>query len=72
MCVCAIAPGTMRTLLFQRAPQRLKDPLVSQVQFPKRMGHPHEFALLVELIARQPYLNGEVTRLDGALGFPPK
>jgi hypothetical protein len=36
------------------------------------MGRPEEFALLVESIARNPYLNGEVIRLDGALRFPPK
>ena len=33
---------------------------------------PEEFALLVESIARNPYLNGENIRLDGALRFPPK
>ena len=31
-----------------------------------------KFALLVESIARNPYLNGENIRLDGALRFPPK
>ena len=31
-----------------------------------------EFALLVESIVRNPYLNGENFRLDGALRFPPK
>ena len=40
--------------------------------FPQRMGRPAEFALLVESIARNPYLNGETIRLDGALRFPPK
>ena len=46
--------------------------LVSTVQFPKRMGKPEEFALLVESIVRNPYLNGESIRLDGALRFPPE
>ena len=36
------------------------------IVFPKRMGHPEEFALLVESIVRNPYLNGENIRLDGA------
>jgi hypothetical protein len=36
------------------------------------MGKPEEFALLVESIARNPYLNGENIRLDGALRFAPK
>jgi hypothetical protein len=35
------------------------------------MGQPDEFALLVEPIVRNPYLNGESIRLDGALRFPP-
>lgn len=38
----------------------------------KRMGRPEEFALLVQSIARNPYLNGENIRLDGALRFPPR
>jgi len=45
---------------------------VENIVFPPRMGRPEEFALLVESIARNPYLNGEVIRLDGALRFPAK
>lgn len=70
--VCAIAPGTMATPVFRNAPEALKQRLVDQVVFPKRMGHPEEFALTVEMIASNPYLNGEIIRLDGALRFPPK
>jgi NAD(P)-dependent dehydrogenase (short-subunit alcohol dehydrogenase family) len=70
--VCAIAPGTMGTPLMLSAPEALRENLVSSIQFPKRMGRPEEFALLVESIARNPYLNGENIRLDGALRFPPK
>jgi len=46
--------------------------LVEGIQFPHRLGKPEEFAELVESIARNPYLNGENIRLDGALRFPPK
>jgi NAD(P)-dependent dehydrogenase (short-subunit alcohol dehydrogenase family) len=70
--VCGIAPGTMGTPLMLGAPDALKDRLVESIVFPKRMGRPEEFALLVESIARNPYLNGENIRLDGALRFPPK
>ncbi len=70
--VCAIAPGTMGTPLMLSANERLKEGLVSNVVFPKRMGRPDEFALLVESIIRNDYLNGENFRLDGALRFPPK
>jgi hypothetical protein len=39
---------------------------------PRRMGRPEEYAALVEHIARNDYLNGEVIRLDGAQRFGPK
>lgn len=70
--VCGIAPGTMGTPLMLSVPDQLKDKLTESIIFPKRMGHPEEFALLVESIVRNPYLNGENIRLDGALRFPPK
>jgi NAD(P)-dependent dehydrogenase (short-subunit alcohol dehydrogenase family) len=70
--VCTVAPGTMATPIFEGASDELKQRLIAGVQFPKRMGRPEEYALLVEMIARNPYLNGEVIRLDGALRFPPK
>jgi NAD(P)-dependent dehydrogenase (short-subunit alcohol dehydrogenase family) len=70
--VCAIAPGTMGTPLMLGVNEELRVRLVKDIQFPKRMGRPEEFALLVESIARNPYLNGENIRLDGALRFPPK
>ena len=70
--VCAIAPGTMGTPLMLSVPKAMQDNLTENIVFPKRMGRPEEFALLVESIARNPYLNGENIRLDGALRFPPK
>jgi 3-hydroxyacyl-CoA dehydrogenase / 3-hydroxy-2-methylbutyryl-CoA dehydrogenase len=70
--VCAIAPGTMGTPLMQSAPEELKEKLVENIVFPRRMGEPDEFAMLVESIVVNPYLNGENIRLDGALRFPPK
>lgn len=70
--VCAIAPGTMGTPVMLGVSEKVKESLVSSIMFPKRMGRPEEFALLVEAIARNAYLNGENIRLDGALRFPPK
>jgi NAD(P)-dependent dehydrogenase (short-subunit alcohol dehydrogenase family) len=70
--VCAIAPGTMGTPIMLGVSEKLREGLVKEIVFPKRMGRPEEFALLVETIARNPYLNGENIRLDGALRFPPK
>ena len=70
--VNAIAPGTMGTPIMLSVNDKLKESLVSNIIFPKRMGKPDEFALLVESMIRNPYLNGENIRLDGALRFPPK
>jgi NAD(P)-dependent dehydrogenase (short-subunit alcohol dehydrogenase family) len=70
--VCAIAPGTMGTPAMLGVPDQVKESLVSSIVFPKRMGRPEEFAMLVEAIARNPYLNGENIRLDGALRFSAK
>jgi NAD(P)-dependent dehydrogenase (short-subunit alcohol dehydrogenase family) len=70
--VCAIAPGTMSSELLLGAPKEMRDHLTADVVFPKRMGHPSEFAQLVEYILRHPYLNGENIRLDAALRLSPK
>jgi NAD(P)-dependent dehydrogenase (short-subunit alcohol dehydrogenase family) len=62
----------MGTPLMLSVPEAMREKLTESIIFPKRMGRPEEFALLVESIARNPYLNGENIRLDGALRFPPK
>ena len=69
--VCAIAPGTMGTPLMVQSAKHLKDDPSAGVVFPKRMGHPEEFAQLVLSIARNSYLNGENIRLDGGIRFQP-
>jgi NAD(P)-dependent dehydrogenase (short-subunit alcohol dehydrogenase family) len=68
--VCSIAPGTMGTPVMLGVREEVKEHLVKEIVFPRRMGRPEEFALLVESIAVNPYLNGENIRLDGALRFP--
>jgi NAD(P)-dependent dehydrogenase (short-subunit alcohol dehydrogenase family) len=70
--VCAILPGTMGTPIMMTVPEQMREAFVRDIVFPKRLGLPSEFALLVSSIARNPYLNGENIRLDGALRFPPK
>jgi NAD(P)-dependent dehydrogenase (short-subunit alcohol dehydrogenase family) len=70
--VCAIAPGIMATPVMMRVPEERRRELSANVVFPKRLGHPEEFAALVEAIARNAYLNGENIRLDGGLRFPPR
>jgi NAD(P)-dependent dehydrogenase (short-subunit alcohol dehydrogenase family) len=67
--VCAIAPGAFATpRLSSPAIQAL---LVDDVLFPKRVGDPDEYASLVEAIVTNPYLNGEVIRLDGGARLKP-
>jgi NAD(P)-dependent dehydrogenase (short-subunit alcohol dehydrogenase family) len=70
--VCAIAPGVIGTPLMLGALEHLKEDPAAGVVFPKRMGYPDEFAIMVESIIRNPYLNGENIRLDGALRFTPR
>ena len=70
--VVTIAPGLFNTPLLALLPQEAIKALNDSVPFPKRIGEPAEFALLVEQVLRNPYLNGEVIRLDGALRMAPK
>jgi NAD(P)-dependent dehydrogenase (short-subunit alcohol dehydrogenase family) len=70
--VMTIAPGLIDTPLFDNFSNDIQASLASQVPFPKRLGRPIEFAMLVEQIIQNPYLNGEVIRLDGAIRMQPK
>lgn len=66
---CTIAPGLFNTPLIQHLPQKVKSYFADMTPLPKRFGHPEEFAQLVVSIADNPFLNGEVIRLDGAIRF---
>ncbi|KEQ52731.1 SDR family NAD(P)-dependent oxidoreductase [Sphingobium chlorophenolicum] len=70
--VMTIAPGLFLTPLLASLPQEAQDSLGRQVPFPSRLGHPDEYALMVEQIVANPMLNGEVIRLDGAIRMAPK
>ncbi|WP_024795270.1 SDR family NAD(P)-dependent oxidoreductase [Tomitella biformata] len=70
--VMAIAPGTFFTPAFQMEREEAEKHWGSTVPFPNRMGSPSEYAALVQHIAENDYLNGEVIRIDGALRFQPK
>lgn len=70
--VMTIAPGLFLTPLLASLPQEAQDSLGKQVPFPSRLGHPDEYALMVEQIITNPMLNGEVIRLDGAIRMAPK
>lgn len=67
-----IAPGIFLTPMLEAFPQNVQDALGAQVPHPSRLGRPEEYAQLVESIVRNPMLNGEVIRLDGAIRMAPK
>jgi NAD(P)-dependent dehydrogenase (short-subunit alcohol dehydrogenase family) len=70
--VCTIAPGVFDTPMVGGVPEAGRQSLEAAVPFPSRLGSPAEYALLACQIAENPYLNGEVIRLDGALRMAPK
>lgn len=70
--VTAIAPGIFYTPMMDSLPQNVQDSLGQQVPFPSRLGRPEEYAHLAQSIIRNPMLNGEVIRLDGAIRMPPR
>ena len=70
--VVAVAPGLFLTPMLQGLPQDVQASLGGQVPYPSRLGNPDEFAMLIEQIARNPMLNGEVIRLDGAIRMAPR
>jgi NAD(P)-dependent dehydrogenase (short-subunit alcohol dehydrogenase family) len=70
--VMTIAPGIFQTPMMAGLPQDVQDALGKMVPFPPRLGRASEFASLVAEIVRNPMLNGEVSRLDGAIRMAPK
>mmetsp|Transcript_39780 Transcript_39780/g.65134 ORF Transcript_39780/g.65134 Transcript_39780/m.65134 type:complete len:159 (-) Transcript_39780:436-912(-) len=69
--VMTVAPGLFMTPLLAGLPEKVHKQLVQNVPCPSRLGDPLEYAKLVGCIIQNPYLNGEVIRLDGALRMPP-
>jgi len=67
-----IAPGLMHTPLFDNMPATVQTSLAAMVPFPKRLGHPDEFAALAIHLIENTLINGTVIRLDGALRMQPK
>ena len=60
------------TPMMKGLPQAAQDSLGQQVPHPSRLGDPAEYAMLVESILRNPMLNGETIRLDGAIRMAPR
>jgi NAD(P)-dependent dehydrogenase (short-subunit alcohol dehydrogenase family) len=70
--VVTIAPGPADTPMLGPMRDDIRESLVSQIPFPKRLGRAEDFAALVKHIVENEYLNGEVIRLDGALRMGPR
>src|SRR6201987_3237852 len=70
--VLTIAPGLFLTPLLANLPQEAQDSLAAAIPFPRRLGHADEFASLALHMIDNPYLNGEVVRLDASLRMAPK
>lgn len=70
--VMTIAPGTFFTPAFGIPEEQAQEAWGDKVPFPRRMGRPAEYGALVQHIAENDYLNGEVIRIDGAQRFGPK
>ncbi len=70
--VMAIAPGLFHTPMMEGLPDEVAAKITANIPFPARLGHAHEYALLAEQIAQNPFLNGTTIRLDGAVRLPPR
>ncbi|HJU21554.1 MAG TPA: 3-hydroxyacyl-CoA dehydrogenase [Casimicrobiaceae bacterium] len=70
--VMTIAPGIFETPMMASLAPDVQEALGKMVPFPPRLGKPEEFASLVREIVRNPMLNGEAIRLDGAIRMAPK
>ena len=70
--VMTIAPGLFKTPMLESLPDKVQAALGQMVPFPKRLGKPSEFARLAGDIIRNPMLNGETIRLDGAIRMAAK
>jgi len=70
--VNTIAPGLFMTPMMSGMPQEVQDSLAATLPFPKRLGEPAEFGMMVDQMVRNPILNGETIRLDCALRMAPR
>jgi NAD(P)-dependent dehydrogenase (short-subunit alcohol dehydrogenase family) len=72
--VNTIAPGLIDTPIYGSGPESeaFKAKLGESVVFPKRLGQADEFASMAWELLSNPYMNGEVIRVDGAIRMPPK
>ena len=63
--VVTISPGLFETPLVSGLPAPVAQGIIDKsILFPRRMGHAHEFGMLVRHVAENPYLNATTISLD--------
>jgi NAD(P)-dependent dehydrogenase (short-subunit alcohol dehydrogenase family) len=72
--VNTVAPGLIDTPIYGEGEdsEKFKAHLGQSVLFPKRLGSAEELAYMVMDLITNPYMNGEVVRVDGGIRMPPK
>ncbi|MCX4815199.1 SDR family NAD(P)-dependent oxidoreductase [Streptomyces sp. NBC_01239] len=70
--VNTIAPGTFDTPMLARLRADIRQSIAETIPHPRRLGNAEDYADLALAIVRNPYLNGETVRLDGALRMGPR
>lgn len=70
--VMTIAPGLFHTPMMESLPDEVTAKIVSDIQYPARLGQAAEYARLVEAIVTNPYLNATTIRLDAGVRLPPR
>ena len=70
--VNTIAPGLFGTAMLSGMSEEVQQSLIATTLFPKRLGTPLEYAMLVESVLTNVMLNGETIRLDGSIRLAPR
>ena len=70
--VNTIAPGLFATAMLSGMSEEVQQSLIATTVFPKRLGTPLEYAMLVESVLANVLLNGETIRLDGSVRLAPR
>jgi NAD(P)-dependent dehydrogenase (short-subunit alcohol dehydrogenase family) len=65
--VMTLAPGLFETPMMAVLSDKVRASLIQMIPFPKRLGRPEEYAIMVKHIIENPVLNGETIRLDQAI-----
>ena len=70
--VMTIAPSLFDTGLTRGIPESGAIQLTKDAAFPRRMGRPHEYAVMAIAIFESAMMNGSVVRVDGGQRFAPR